>query len=368
MAMTVPFNDLKRASEAQASRLDEIAAAVIGSGWFVHGPHHAQFERDLAEYLGVPHALGVASGTDALELALRAVATSERDVVVTVANAGGYTSCAAVAAGLRPRYCDVDPETLLISTEHLAALLDEQVAAVVVTHLYGRMADVAAVKALCHPLGIRAIEDCAQCLGARDQVGPAGAQGDLATFSFYPTKNLGALGDGGAIATSDPELAATIHSLRQYGWRAGKYRVEDPSGRNSRLDELQAAFLSFRLTLLEEGNRRRRDIISRYAAAASALVRCLPADDEGHAGHLAVVVADDAAALRAHLDAAGIRTDVHYPVADHEQPAWQQFRTELLPVTEGLTGRILSLPCFPELTDGEVEHICLALSTYGVRP
>lgn len=363
--MIVPFNDLKRAAVAQAAKLEEITAEVIGSGWFVHGPHHAQFERDLAAYLGVPHILGVASGTDALELALRAVATPDRDVVVTVANAGGYTSCAAVAAGLRLRYCDLEPETLLISPAALEPLLDERVAAVVVTHLYGRIADVAAVKALCQPLGIAVIEDCAQCLGARNADGPAGSQGDLATFSFYPTKNLGALGDGGAIATSDPHLAAKIRSLRQYGWRTEKYRVEDPAGRNSRLDELQAAYLSFRLTLLDDGNRRRRDIISHYAAAASPLIRVLPVADEAHVGHLAVAVADDAEALRAHLEAAGIKTDVHYPVPDHEQAPWEHFRSGPLPVTESLRGRILSLPCFPELTDAEVQQVGAALSTYG---
>lgn len=244
----------------------------------------------------------------------------------------------------------------------LAPLLDDSVAAVVVTHLYGRLADIAAVKQLCEPHGVRVIEDCAQSLGARTGAGMGGSLADLATFSFYPTKNLGALGDGGAIATSDDALAERLTALRQYGW-TGKYHNTIRGGRNSRLDELQAALLSYRLPLLEQGNQRRREIISRYAAAAPAGVRVLPAEGESHVGHLAVVETADASRLREHLSGRGIGTDVHYPTPDHQQPFMNGVVANL-PVTEALVGRIASLPCFPELTDAEVAAVCAALADY----
>ena len=201
-----------------------------------------------------------------------------------------------------------------------------------------------------------------QAIGARTPQGAAGSLGDLATFSFYPTKNLGALGDGGAIATSDRELASRVRVLSQYGWTQ-KYTIGLPGGRNSRMDELQAALLSFRLPLLEEGNLRRRAIVGRYAAAAPASVRVLPADGPDHVAHLAVVVTNDAADLASHLAAAGVQTAVHYPIPDHRQPALGG-ESAFLPVTESLTGRVLSLPCFPELTDAEVELTCRALAEY----
>ncbi|MHA6513095.1 DegT/DnrJ/EryC1/StrS family aminotransferase [Tessaracoccus sp. Z1128] len=364
MTTRVPFNELRRAADEQSTELAAIFDGVIASGWFVHGPHHARFEASLAQYLGAATVLGAASGTDALELALRAVASPGRQVVVTVANAGGYTTCAAIAAGLTVRFCDIDDASHTMSPRALEPLLCDDVAAVVVTHLYGRLGDVAAISELCARAGIPVVEDCAQSLGARSRSGTGGSLGDIAAFSFYPTKNLGALGDGGAIATSSPSLAARLRSLRQYGWRDEKYRVDDSGGRNSRLDELQAAILDFRLGLLDEGNRRRRSIIARYAAAAPAAIEVLPADDESHAAHLAVVVSPDAAALRSHLDRHGVDTDVHYPTPDHRQPAWRHLSDGPLPVTESFVGRLLSLPCFPELSDGEIDQVCAALASF----
>lgn len=365
----VPINDLARALALQREDLHRAIDAVLARGRLVHGPEHAAFERDLAACVGVAHAVGVASGTDALELALRAVRTDGRDVVVTVANAGGYASVAARRAGLRVRYCDVDPGTHLLDPAHLAGVLDAEVCAVVVTHLYGRLADVAAVRAVVEPWGAAVIEDCAQAFGAvrggaRGGV-HAGSLGDAAAFSFYPTKNLGALGDGGAVTTDRADVAARVTRLRQYGW-GEKYRIVDDGGRNSRLDEIQAAVLRYRMPLVAAGNARRREVIARYAAAAPASVRVLDAVGPEHAAHLAVVEADDAARLAAHLRTWGIMSEVHYPVPDHHQPA---FLTEgrspvSLPVTESLVGRVLSLPCFPELTDAEIERVCRALAAY----
>lgn len=360
--MKVPFNDLSRAARAQSADLGALCAEVIDSGWFVHGRHHADFESKLAEYLGVAHVVGVASGTDALELALRSVRTPNRNVVVTVANAGAYTTCAALAAGFDVRFCDIEPTTHTMDPAALQPILDERVAAVVVTHLYGRLGNVTAIREMCKHLDIKVVEDCAQSLGARTTVAMGGALGDLATFSFYPTKNLGAIGDGGAVATSDTEIHEKLRALRQYGWTR-KYTSTVPGGRNSRLDEIQAAVLSYRLQFLDEGNERRRQIIGRYAAAAPECLRVLPAEGSYHVGHLAVVEASDPTNLRSHLQNAGISTDIHYPVPDHRQPMMKGTDAQL-PITDLVTGRIVSLPCFPELTDNEVDVVATSLSTY----
>lgn len=361
---TVPLNDLARGHAEQATELRDAVAAVMRSGWYVQGPAHDRFEAELAAFLGVDRCLGVASGTDALTLALRAVADrSGGAAVVTAANAGGYTTAAARLNGLRPVYADVSPESLCLTPGTVERALDDEVAAVVVTHLYGRMADVEGIVALCHERGVAVVEDCAQSIGASRDGRAAGSFGDVATFSFYPTKNLGAMGDGGALATSDPTLADRLQAMRQYGW-TGKYHVTHPGGTNSRLDEVQAAVLSVRLPLVEAHNERRRAIISRYATAAEGVAgfRVLPAEDEAHAGHLAVAVVEDRDRVRDHLARHGVGTDVHYPVPDHRQPI-SPTPTPALPVTEHAADHVLSLPCFPQLTDDEVARVCDAIAS-----
>lgn len=362
---TVPLNAPGQALSAQRAELLAITARVIDSGWLIHGPEHRAFESELATFLGTTFALGVASGTDALEIALRAVHDDDdrRRTVITVANAGGYTSTAARAAGFEVAYCDVDPASHCLNPAALESVLDDSVFAVVVTHLYGRAADVGAVRALCEPRGIKVIEDCAQSIGARTQQGRAGSLGDIATFSFYPTKNLGALGDGGAIATSDSALGERVGLLRQYGW-SSKYRITTQGARNSRLDEVQAAVLRFRLPLVDDWNERRRWIIRQYADAASDRIHVLEAGGPWHSAHLAVVETSDAAELARHLERRDVQTAVHYPIPDHLQRAFATTPPARLPVTENLVGRILSLPCFPELEDAEVGQVCAALASY----
>jgi dTDP-4-amino-4,6-dideoxygalactose transaminase len=361
----VPLNDLSRALRAERTELLDAMSRVVDSGWLVLGPEHTAFEQELATFLGTRHALGVASGTDALELAMRAVVPADRPVVVTAANCGGYSTTAARRAGLTVRYADVDADTHLVTPATLAPVLGDDVGAVVVTHLYGRSADVAAIREVCEPLGVRVIEDCAQALGATRPEGRVGSLADVAAFSFYPTKNLGALGDGGAVATSSDEVAATVRELRQYGWQ-GKYTIGRTGGVNSRLDEVQAAVLRTRLPRLDAGNARRRAILTAYAQAAPAGVRVLPADGPDHVAHLGVVETDRRADLAAHLAGSGIRTDVHYPVPDHRQPAIAAEHAEVtLPTTELLAGTVLSLPLFPELTDAEVARVCDALRTFA---
>lgn len=360
----IPLNDLGRGLVQEQASLVAAVSAVIESGWLVHGPFHAKFETTLADYVGATHAVGVASGTDALELAIRATMPPGRDSVVTAANCGGYTTVAARRAGYEVVYADIDESSLCIDADALSAVLTERVGIVVVTHLYGRAADVEAVNRLCRDRGISVVEDCAQAIGATTPAGPVGGLADAAAFSFYPTKNLAAIGDGGAVTTNSPETAAKVRELRQYGW-SKKYTIAHDGGRNSRLDEIQAAVLLQRLATLREKNERRRAIVSLYSQRASERLRVVSTDDEGFVGHLAVVVSEDRQDLVRHLEAAGIQSDVHYPVLDHLQPAYADDYAHIsLPVTERLAGRILSVPVFPEMRDDEVEQVCRALESF----
>jgi dTDP-3-amino-2,3,6-trideoxy-4-keto-D-glucose/dTDP-3-amino-3,4,6-trideoxy-alpha-D-glucose/dTDP-2,6-dideoxy-D-kanosamine transaminase len=361
--MTVPMNDLVRGFNSHRDELQAALARVAQSGWYVHGPEHAAFQSEFAHFLGVGHCVGVASGTDALELAIRAVGDGRDGSVLTAANAGGYTTTAARCAGREVSFADVDPVTLCLSAGSVEPLLDG-VAICVVTHLYGRLAPIEQIVELCHHRGVAVIEDCAQAVGAQRDGRRAGSFADAATFSFYPTKNLGALGDGGAVVTSDDELAASLVRLRQYGWTS-KYSIGVQGGRNSRLDEMQAAVLRTRLPHVPVWNERRRDIVRRYAAASvGTSLTMLPVAGEDHAGHLAVGLTPRRAEVVAALAAAGVRTDVHYPIPDHRQPALAHGFTQLsLPVTEEAAHQLISLPCFPELTDAEVEQVCDALRT-----
>ena len=332
---------------------------MLDSGRYVHGPEHAAFEKELAAFLGVAHCAGVASGTDALELALAALGCTPGDEVITAANAGGYTTAAARKLGCVVRYADVDSATLGLSRETVEAALTDATRAVVATHLYGQMCDVEGIVELCRSRSIAVIEDCAQAAGARRGGRRAGTFADAAAFSFYPTKNLAAIGDGGAVVTGDPGVDERVRALRQYGW-SEKYRAEVAGGWNSRLDELQAAVLRLGLPRLDERNERRREIVSRYAEALPADAgRLVRSDGEDFVAHLAVIVAEDRDRLTEALGTAGIATDVHYPVADYDQPAW---RTDVrLPVTDHAVAHVLTVPCFPELTDEEVTAVCGAL-------
>jgi dTDP-4-amino-4,6-dideoxygalactose transaminase len=361
-AHTLALNDLARSADALAGETARALLRVAASGWYLRGREVAAFERELAAFVGTAFAIGVASGTDALELALLAVGCEPGDEVVIAANAGGYATMAALHAGLRPRYADVDPQTLCLSRESVAAALSDAASAVVVTHLYGRLAGVEAIAALCAERRVALVEDCAQAIGARRAGCAAGAFGDAAAFSFYPTKNLGAIGDAGAVLTDRADVAERVRSLGQYGWEE-KYRVVRAGGSNSRMDELQAAVLRVRLPHLPAWNARRREIVARYAAALRpAAGTFVVGDGEDHVCHLAVLLATNRAAARERLAAAGVGSDVHYPVPDHRQPAWAAaHRAVSLPVTEAAADRVLTVPCFPELTEAEVERVCGAL-------
>jgi aminotransferase EvaB len=366
MSAAVPFNDLSRAP----AREDDVLAAVVRvtrSGWYLTGEETAAFERELADYLGVRHALSVANGTDALELALVALGCTPGCEIVTAANAGGYTTTAARRRGLSVRFADVEEQDLLLSAQTIERALTPRTKVVVVTHLYGKMARLGEIGELCRERGVKLLEDCAQAAGARGDGRMAGSVGDAGAFSFYPTKNLGALGDGGAIVTSDEHVAQRVRRLRQYGWGA-KYKVEEDGGRNSRLDEIQAAVLRVRLRRLDDANRRRREIAARYAQALSASGIAMVHDDgEDYVAHLAVLRSPDRGALAERLRAHGVATAIHYPISDHQQDAICAGDASL-PVTEAATREVLSLPCFPELEPDEVEAVCTALSSAARSP
>jgi len=241
MTRRVPLNDLVRQNLLIHEELVSSARRVIDRGWYVLGSEGADFEKAFAAYCGVPHAIGVANGTDGIELALRAVGVGEGDRVATVANAGFYASTSIHAIGARPLYVDVVATTHSMNVDSLRRELTQSpVRAIIATHLYGRLADVEAITAICKPLGIPVIEDCAQAHGAKRNGKVAGSFGDAGCFSFYPTKNLGALGNAGAVVTNDHELAERVIRLRSHGWQQ-QFRQELPFGRNARIDELQAA-------------------------------------------------------------------------------------------------------------------------------
>lgn len=364
----VPVNDLARLATIVSDRLAESAAQVLHSGHYVLGPWVARFEQEFAAYCGAGACIGVGNGTDALELALRAVGAGPGRTVAVVANAAMYGTTAVLACGARPVFVDVEPGSGVMCAAELRAALEgiDTPVAVIVTHLYGRMAEMPALIEYARSRGIAVVEDCAQAHGAVGTGGrKAGAWGDLATFSFYPTKNLGAIGDAGAVTTSDPALAARVRQLRQYGW-ARKYDNELPGGRNSRLDELQAAFLCALLPLLDARNARRRDIANRYSRAiVHPQIEVPPPAGQEYVAHLYVVQSAHRDALATHLHALGIGSDIHYPIPDHRQSVHAGRHASVsLPVTESLCRRVLTLPCFPELHDDEVDRVIAACNDW----
>jgi dTDP-4-amino-4,6-dideoxygalactose transaminase len=366
----VPLNDLRRQTAAMRADIDRVLAEVVGSGRYVLGPNVSAFESEFAAYCGARHCVGVANGTDALELALRALGCGPRSEVVAVANAGMYAAAAILAVGAKPVSADIDPDAMTMSPEALGRCIGPDTAAVIVTHLYGQLADMDRLMAVADEHGVPVIEDCAQAHGAELGAGrggrKAGAIGAVGCFSFYPTKNLGALGDGGALTTNDETLAETLRRLRQYGWRK-KYEADLAFGRNSRLDELQAAILRIKLPRLDRWNARRRAIVRRYRQAAAGAVAVPDTAGADHVAHLCVVRSPQRAALRAFLAARRIATDIHYPIPDHRQRALADILPgdAALPHTEAAAREILTLPCFPEMTEEEVARVCDALAAFG---
>lgn len=371
----VPFGDLRRSHQALTADLIAAAGRVIESGWYILGHEVAAFEQEFATFCGARHCIGVASGAEALYLALAAAGIGPGDEVITVANACMYDVAAILQAGARPVLVDVDAATQNIDPTAVAAAITPRTKAVIPVHLFGRLADMAAITALAERHGLVVIEDVAQAhgawrAGADGQPRKAGQWGNLAAFSFYPSKNLGALGDGGAVVTNDNLLATQLRRLRMYGWER-KYYTSEVGGRNSRLDELQAALLRVKLPHLAAANAARRERAAWYATVLADLPLGLPVDELGHVYHLYVVTLPDRASrdrLRDHLLANGIGCDIHYPVPTHLQPAYTDlgYHPGSLPVTEDLAGRILSLPMYPELTYEEIMLVAETIRAGGI--
>jgi dTDP-4-amino-4,6-dideoxygalactose transaminase len=355
---------------ALKSEIDAAVARALSSGWYILGNELRAFETEFAAWLGVSSVIGCGNGTDAIALALRGLGIGPGCTVVTVSHTAVATVAAIEMAGATPLLIDIDPVHYSMDPTALRRVLEQPppglpgIRAVIPVHLYGQPADLDLIVPLCREYKVALIEDCAQAHGARLHGQLVGTFGDAATFSFYPTKNLGALGDAGAVATSDPVLAGRIAALRQYGWH--KHYISDEVGVNSRLDEVQAAILRLKLTHLDRQNARRASIATAYTQALTGAPLQPPRqrEDVNHVFHLYVTRSNDRDRLQAILRENGIGTGIHYPVPVHLQPAYAG-RVSLgsggCPETERAAAEVLSLPVYPELTDTEVETVCAAL-------
>jgi len=392
----IPQTDPRANYLAHKAEIDQAIEQVLLGGRYILGEPVAAFEREFAAYLGANHAVGVGSGTDALHVALRACGIGPGDRVFTVSHTAVATVAAVELAGATPVLVDIDPATFTMDPNRLEEAVrrderrmtnDENAisaadgqpsfvlrpsssvirrrAAVIPVHLYGHPADMAAILEIARRYDLWVIEDCAQSHGAAIGGRKTGTFGDIAAFSFYPTKNLGALGDGGAVATSDAGLAEQARLLREYGWRE-RYVSAIP-GLNSRLDTLQAAILRVKLRYLDAENARRRELAQRYTELLAGADVRLPAarPDVAHVYHQYVIRSARRDALQAHLRQQDIGTLIHYPVPVHLQPAYAR-RLSIgagLPETEAAAGEILSLPIFPELSEEQVSRVAEAITS-----
>lgn len=360
------INDLNARIHHFRPLIDAALNRVVDSGWLVLGPNVKDFEAAFAKYICTQHCISLANGTDAIELALRALGVGPGTRVATVANAGMYTTTALLAIGAEPVYMDVSLDSNNVTLSEVDHAISQGCQAVVVTHLYGlAIPEITDIATLCQKRGAVLLEDCAQAHGARVAGKRVGSFGDAASFSFYPTKNLGALGDGGAVVTNHDAVAEKIMRLRQYGW-GSKYSVEHLGARNSRLDEIQAALLMAFLPSLDACNQRRCDIAQQYSnGICHPSVHTPRVYGEESVGHLYVVRSNKRDALRAHLVSLNIASDVHYPIPDYRQPAFgERFADVSLPNTEKLAQEILTLPCYPEMTNEQVHEVITGVNSW----
>jgi dTDP-4-amino-4,6-dideoxygalactose transaminase len=337
---------------------------VLAGNAYILGPEVTGFEQAFAQYLGASHAVGVASGTDALILTLRGMGIGAGDEVITVAHTAVATVSAVLASSAQPVLVDVEPDFYTIDPSRIAAAITPRTKAIIAVHLYGQAADLDAIVPIAKKHNLKLIEDCAQATGAMHRGRRVGSIGDAGCFSFYPTKNLGGVGDGGAVATSNAELAANIRRLAQYGW--DEHRKTRGIGVNSRLDPLQAAILAAKLPYLDVDNVRRTAIAARYSEQLGNLSLTVPAvrPDTHHVFHLYVIATDNRDALMAALGKVGVGSALHYYPAVDKQDGYAQRVTipaDGLPTTERLTERIISLPMYPELSDADADAVIAAV-------
>jgi dTDP-4-amino-4,6-dideoxygalactose transaminase len=348
MSLTVPFNALTPGEDAAAIRA--AIDRVIASGWFILGPEVEAFETEFAAASGVPHAVGVGTGTDAITLILRALDIGAGDEVITPPLSAAYSALAVMMAGARPVFTDIDPERLTLDPRHVESAITPRTRALLPVHLYGQAADMRPLETIAAKHHLALVEDAAQAhLGTADGR-PVGTIGVAAATSFYPTKNLGALGDGGAVLTRDAQLAARVKRLRN-GGQTSRYHHQE-AGANSRLDEMQAAILRARLPFLQQWTTRRRALAAQYRSGLDSSTLHVPREfDAGHVYHLFPVLTGHRDAFQAHMRNRGVETLIHYPVPIPRQPALAAASPALCPVADQVCAQVLSLPIYPSLTD-----------------
>jgi dTDP-4-amino-4,6-dideoxygalactose transaminase len=358
MTLRVPFLDLHLAEDADAVR--DAIARVVDRAWFVLGPEVESFEREFATACGTSHAVGVGNGTDALALILRALGIGAGDEVVTTPLSAAYTALAIVMAGARPVFADIDPDRLTLDPAAAERAITSRTRALLPVHLYGQPADMRAFAALAHRKNLALVEDCCQAHLATCAGQPVGTFGAAGAFSFYPTKNLGALGDGGAIVTRDAALAARVALLRNGGQTERYHHIE--TGINSRLDEMQAAILRVRLPRLPAWTNQRRTLAARYRALLEGAPITVPPEmDPGHVYHLFPIRAQQRAVLQDRLRRTGIETLVHYPRSISQQPAFASLDPAECPHAIRAAGEVLSLPLYPGLATDAVAAVAEAV-------
>lgn len=365
--MHIPFLDLKNQSADFQNEIQSAIDQVLTDCNFILGKPVTDFEAAFAAYCGCRYGIGVASGLDALKLILRAMEIGPGDEVVTVSHTFIATALAVSAVGATPVLVEVDPATYTMDPERLEAAITPRTKAVMPVHLYGQTADMEPILGIAHRHGLKVIEDACQAHGSRCNGRPAGSLGDAAAFSFYPGKNLGAYGDGGAVTTSDPVLADRIRTLRNYG-SAKKY-YHDELGENSRLDTLQAAVLGVKLNYLDAGNIARRAAAAFYTeqlGGAGDIITPAVRQGSEHVFHLYVIQTGRRDELQKYLQEKGVECLIHYPVPVHLQKAYASSGWEAgdFPLTERLAERILSLPVFPGITEEQMDYVCRCISGF----
>lgn len=368
--MLLPANP-KASYLSQKDEIDRAIREVMDSGWYILGPKVKTFEDHFAEYIGTEYCVGLKSGTDALHLALRACGVEPGDAVITVSHTAVATVASIDWLGAIPILVDIDSSTYTIDPQKTEDTIRRapvnRIKAIIAVHLYGHPADMTTLNEIAQRYHLQLIEDCAQAHGASIDDKKVGTYGICGGFSFYPTKNLGAFGDAGAVVTSDKSIADKLRLLQQYGWRQ-RY-ISEEIGYNSRLDELQAAILDCKLSRLEAGNDRRREIADFYNRKLAGLPIALPAEKSGcrHVYHQYVIRCEDREALQEHLKRKDIHTSVLYPMPVHLQPGYKE-RVKIgeggLAVSEKISSEILCLPIYPELNDSEVEKVIESIRTY----
>jgi dTDP-4-amino-4,6-dideoxygalactose transaminase len=363
--VSVPLANPGAENEPIRKELDAALARILSGGRYVLGPEVAAFEREFASAVGSEFAVGVASGTDAITLALRGVGVEPGDEVVTVSHTAGATVAAILRAGAVPVLVDIDRATMTIAVDAIEQAITPRTRAIVPVHLYGAAAPIGSVRALAERHGLAVVEDCAQAQGTHADGRHVGSESAAAAFSFYPTKNLAAIGDGGAIATSSPEIAERLIALRQYGWKTPQ--VSEELGWNSRLDELQAALLRVKLRHLPRHLERRREIAAAYSRQIANPDLELPQSQPGveHSYHLYVTRTERRKGLIEHLRAHGIGAGIHYGVPVHRQPGYAPHCVAgPLPETDAAARTVLSLPLFVGMTEAAVAEVIDAVNAF----